>query len=333
MDKFLDKSLIKKFQKELDKCKKMGGQYGSDCAQQVILKYLRKSPGLKDQVYPWINYDWSYDVFIDNNYNHNKTGATPKGDFKALFKNPAALFKLTKGFTLDPNPNNKSKPGKSDLVNCDGNKGCETLNDIKRSYLSQKPPYPDKFFNKKLDGEYSSSYFMKTGTCLRNLDKKMCLQKGYNWVPNPLYEMTPAFLRPDTFKPGSCYQNKYGFLKNKSGFNIKLPKTGNKSSDKGIDIINKNMSKFKGALPSFVNDLASISPDKIFKLMKGESIPDLQLMKCPEEFVGSNQRMEYFCDYIKSWAITNEELVMILILIIILIMVLILIINKYISSS
>lgn len=321
MDKLLDKSILSNYKKDLNKCKKIGGQYGSDCAEQTTLKYLRKTPGMDSQVYPWINYDWGYDVFVDNNYNKNKTGTTPKGNFSALFKNPIALLKLTNGFTLNANPNSKSKSGKSDLINCQGNKGCETLNNIRKSYLSQKPPYPDKFFKKKLDGEYSSSYFIKTGTCLRNLDKNKCLEKGYNWIPNPLFKTTPAFLRPDTFKEGSCYQHKYGFLKNKSGFNVKIPKTKNKSTNKGIEIINKNMAKFKGALPSFMSDIASLSPDNLYRLMKGESVDDLENMKCfPEK--------EPFCNYVRSWAITNEEYIMIGIFFIILFMILLMVLKK-----
>jgi hypothetical protein len=302
MEKLISKKKIKQFRNEIDKCKKEGGQLASDCVEKTSLKYLREVPGMKDMVYPWINYDWSYDTYIDNNYNKKKTGATDAGTFKALFKNPIAMEKILSGFTISSNPNNKSKAGQSDIPNCNGNKGCQLLNSIRKSYLDQKQPYKDPFFNKKLDGEMSSSYFIKTGTCpISNLSKQQCIDKGYDWVSNPLYDNTPSFLRPKHFLPGSCFKSKYSYIKNNSGFDFKIPK--NKKNSKTIDTLNNNLKKFKGIIPSFTNDLLSLSPGNIYDVLKGRDNSFITNMKCNESF----------CNYKKIIGVTNEEYIFIFI--------------------
>lgn len=296
MEGLLDNKIFKSYLEDLHKCQN-AGQKGSDCAEIVHLKYLRKIPGFKGMIYPWKNYDWNYQGYIDNVYNSKKTGATPKGNFPALFKNPKALTTLLKGFVETPNPGNSSKSNKSDQPKCH-DKGCKIIKEIKDVYNQQKVPYPDKFFDKKLDGKNSSSYFIKTGSCEKSdLSKKECLNKGYTWKENPLYKKTPSFLRPDSFKEGECYKEHYAFIKNDSGFGL-----GN----------------FKGELPSVVGDLLSLSPINLYKIIKGEKAMDLETTEC---FI------PYNCHFTTTFGITNIQYILILIIFIVWIMIAIMFLN------
>lgn len=343
MNVLLSKKKFNQYQKDISICRNKGGELASKCVEDISLQYLRDIPGMKNMVYPWINYDWNYDIYVDNKYNKSKTGATPKGTMSALFKNPIAMKKLLDGFTFNANPSNNSKAGTDDLNQCNGDKHCELINNIRKKYLLQTKPYDDEFFNKKLDGEMSSSYFIKTGTCPKpKLTKKQCKEKGYSWIENPLYTKTPSFLRPDTFKEGVCYKNKYGYIKNNSGLEIKIPKINSKFvnkdaqniSNKGINLINDNIKKFKGALPSFTNDILSLSPNNIYKVLKGEDNNYLTNMKC-ETFINCCDRdylddMDSFCNYKKIIGITNEQYFIMYLSLSIFIMLLIIIIKfKY----
>ena len=297
MDKEIlkNRDILNRYRADLKICTDARGTNTDECINEVNTKYLREAPGLKNYVYPWKNYDYNYDIFIDNNYSKEKTGASPKGTFGALFKNPMAIKKLMDGFVYNPNPNSRSSAANSDLDDCEGDKGCEAINTIKKSYRNQKPPYPDPFFNKNLDGESSSSFFIKTGTCPKNLDKDECLRKGYTWVPNPLYEMTPPFLRPPSFVSGSCYKDKYSYISNKSGLDFKIPHVTEKTpgmedkkkrdlTNKSIDLINKEMPKFKGNIPSIMGDLLSLSPNNLIDVAKGKKNKYYDVMTCEEGF-------------------------------------------------
>ena len=79
--------------------------------------------------------------------------------------------KLVDGFITDPIPNEKSKPASDDinsdypyLIECRNNPMCRTTQKVRRM-LEQEKPNKDKFFDKKLDGEYSSSFYFKVGSC------------------------------------------------------------------------------------------------------------------------------------------------------------------------
>jgi hypothetical protein len=297
MELLLNKQQYQNYLKQLKQCRDKGGEKGAECAERTTLQYLRQVPGMKDRVYPWLNYDWEYDIYTDNQYNKNKTGATSAGTFSALFKNPIAFKKLINGFLFDANPNKKSKAGVSDIPKCYGDKGCQMLNQIRKTYTNQSIPYPDPFFEKKLDGEMSSSYYIQTGTCPRlTLNKNECLNKGYQWKENPLYKMTPSFLRPPSFLDGSCYQPRYSYIKNQSGIQLEIPKSKNKKTNLGIDEINKNLHKMKGILPSFTNDILSLSPNNIYNAVNQEETPYIVNMKCPE----------HFCNYSQEYIISGK---------------------------
>lgn len=320
MDNILDTKLLKEYRTELKLCDNLGKEIDK-CIEVVNTKYLRKLPQMKNMVYPWNNYDWGYDTYVDKTYNKNKTGATPDGTFAGLFKNPMAMMEIMKGFTLDANPNSGSKAGITDRPDCGSNKNCQVIEKIKKN--KQEVPYPDPFFEKSLDGKSASSYFIQTGVCRKpKMSKKQCLDKKYNWVENPLFSKTPAYLRPPNFVEGTCFKPRYGYLNNKSGFNIKLPKSDNDLAKKGINqsigMLNDVMSKFEGILPSFINDISKLSPNNIYQISQGKSTDDFTIMDCEEEF----------CNYEKKLGITNEQYFFITIIVVIFCMAIIVYFTK-----
>ena len=217
-------AIITDYQNDIKLCKK-AGEKETDCIKLVDLKYTRKFPVLKDLVYPWVNYDWDYTTFVDNNYNKGKTGATDSPSLGGLFDDMDAMVKLGKGYITDANPSKGSLAGITDSPVCDSSKdnyaGCQIMNQIKRSTRDQAPPFTDVFFNKSLSGENSSSYFIRAGTCPKpDLNQQQCNAKGYTWVENPLYAVTPAALRPSDFIPGSCFKPRYAYIKNTPGIEL-----------------------------------------------------------------------------------------------------------------
>lgn len=118
------------------------------CANRVKRKYLRKLPLVKDSIYPWANFDWSYVGYVDNFYNVDKTGATDSPTWDAIIslkesdmrkaekiynelvsgkinlpeslpfmgKNPNAMYKILKGYVFDANPDSRSIPGVTDVT-------------------------------------------------------------------------------------------------------------------------------------------------------------------------------------------------------------------------
>ena len=216
--------IINDYKNDIKLCKK-AGEKEADCTKLVDLKYTRKFPVLKDLVYPWVNYDWDYTTYVDRNYNKDKTGATDRASLGGLFDDMDAMAKLSDGYVFDANPGSHSKAGISDTPKCDpkkdGYQGCVIMNDIKRSIRDQPPPFPDRFFNKGINGHNSSSYFIKAGTCPKpSLSKRQCNAKGYTWVENPLFAETPSSLIPSDFISGSCFKPKYAYIKNTPGIEL-----------------------------------------------------------------------------------------------------------------
>jgi hypothetical protein len=245
-------------------------------------------------VYPWSNYNWDYAVFTDNNYNQKKTGISERPSLGALFSNINGMTKLNKGFTINSNPNSKSISAKSDLNQCDPTSskyaGCTIINEIKSSIKKQKPPYNDPFFNRNLNGENSSSYFIRTSNCTKsNLNKEQCDKKGYQWVGNPLFLQTPEYLRPSTFISGNCYKPIYAFIKNRSGMSLGF---GSLLKNKNLEIreiiANKLTKGFKGNIPSIMGDSLSLNPLLLNQVRQSKSTHDFEIMKC-EPFVNCSR--------------------------------------------
>ena len=184
---------------DINDCRGAGGGSMYDCVQMAGDKYVRSKDENKDQIYPWKNYDWDYTRFIDNKYNARETGATSAGTFGAIFKNPIAIMKLGSGFLLDNNPNNSSQAGQSDLTQCDrvpvnDRQSCHVMNRIRGEYNNQQKPRNDSFFNKKINGRNSSSFYYKSGYCKMALTQDQCKNKKYLWLGEKCYKPQYQYL-------------------------------------------------------------------------------------------------------------------------------------------
>lgn len=146
-------------------------------------------------------------------------------------------------------------------------KSCAVLNSLKLDGLQQEQPYKDPFFNRKLDGENSSSYFAKVGVCPVSIDnKKKCESKGYKWMGNPLFKQSVKGINTTA---GSCFKDKYIYIDNKPGISI------------------GEMKSFKGMIPSVINDFSQLSPDKLLFALNGFGIPGLDIQSCEEPFTNN----------------------------------------------
>ena len=277
------KKALEAYKKDYKKCMdEAGGDY--KCMEEVNKKLSRSIPMFGNSIYPWKNYDWNYGNHVENNYAPKYTGAKPEPTIAQAHKNANAFIKIIDGIISDPIPNVHSKAGEynrnSDappLDTCNGNYRCKTTQAIKRSY-QQKKPTNDKFLNKKIDGEKSSSFFFKIGTCPRKDIKslKKCESKGYTWTPNIIAKAM------GNSNSGTCNQPRYAYIDN---------------SPKAFF----NGSKMKGLLPSVVNDLASLTPDKLLGSFMGMSSGDsMTIQPCSkviEKFGIMNQRQTTIIEF------------------------------------
>lgn len=257
------------FTKDCLECKNNGNY--SSCHDVAKNKLYRSLPFIKDNIYPWKNYEWNYGNYIDNNYSPLATGAKTEGSFSAMVNNLKALKKIGDGYLFTPNPGEKSFSGifkngqkiefnNKELLNsdvpyyeCNGqiidSKGepknlseddkklCRAIQNIKYSD-EFNPPYDDPFFKENLDGRHSSSYFVKIGYCKKNnISKEECIRNGFKWISDNK----------------TCYKPRYAYINNEPG--IKFAAT-----------------RMDGLLPSLAKDVTALSPDKILNIMKGHNI-------------------------------------------------------------
>jgi hypothetical protein len=286
------KKSLEIYNKDCSTCK---GESNSDakCLQVALTKLYRQMPFNKHSIYPWSNYEWDYSNFIDNNYSAAATGSTTSGSWSSLYKNMDIFFKLFQAYVTAPNPSKRSKAGGTNkysdypIYGCRGNnsKSCKVLHKVKTTN-KDGVPYKSKFFNKKLDGEYSSSYFVKVGTCPRPdiKDSDKCIKGGYTWITSPID--TALAKLSGGIPDGSCHQGRYMFINNQPGLKIKTLSVG------GIPSI--NLGTMKGFVPSLANDVLSLTPDKLYNAFTGKNVKGhMILQKCPtivEPFVNLKQQ-------------------------------------------
>ena len=247
------------------------------CLSAAIENLQRRIPMFAKNVYPWKNYDWNYSNHISNNYTPKYTGATIRPSIMGLYNNVKALNKVFNGLISDPIPNKNSRAGKynrdSDhpsFEECKDHR-CITTQRIKNAMSDNiyNPPTTDKFLKKKLDGEYSSSYFVKIGSCPRHdiSSQKICEARGYSWTPNVMDNiMNKLSGKKNVVKnsSGSCNQPRYLFIDN---------------SPKAF----LNGSNMKGILPSLANDIAALAPDKFLAAAMGNSMSgNFDIQQCPD---------------------------------------------------
>lgn len=116
------------------------------------------------------------------------------------------------------------------------------------SRTSEEKPYEDVFFNRDMNRENSSNYYVQVGFC-KTEDKKQqdCESKKHTWTGT------------------DCYKGKYIFMDNTPGL-----KQG----------YVKNM---RGLIPSLVNDGLQMNPNAYMGLLSGYSVPGSDVQRCVEE--------------------------------------------------
>jgi hypothetical protein len=263
----------------INKCKSAGGETMYQCVKQANEYHNRTTTDSKNKVYPWINYDWDYTTYIDNNYNSDATGASPKGNWKNLFANPKAMIKIAKGFITEANPSKKSKAGDQDQLDCNAvephNKAsCNAMKDIRHMYRTQQKPKNTPFFNQKLDGKKSSSYYYQTGYCISDKinNETDCVNSQGKWFQNLGFGD----------KGGKCYKNRYALIKNEPGIDFK--KFGDNALTK---IANFFGGSLEGNAVSVVGDLMSFSPNNLIDIVNLKNTRDFILEPCIEYMTGN----------------------------------------------
>lgn len=289
-------------------CKRAGGQSMNECVDLARERYVRRIPPFDELVYPWRNFDWDYTRYIDNNYNSDETGATSKGNFPAIFKNPRALFRLMKGFTVDPNPAPNSISTISDVTICSKiapseRASCEVMNRIRRSYLGQKKPngLSGRFGNNRLNGESSSSYYYKWGSCVtKDKNPIVCKRKGYQYIG------------------GKCFKPRYHFIRNEPGMDFsklrmnlptntkdekfnKFARGTNTATDLMAKTANAATGGMKGSIPSTINDMISFNPFQQLAVYNGTDMGDYEVEQCPNEHFTSEVREHMNYNETDSW--------------------------------
>lgn len=296
---FLTKNALRLYLQECSTCARHA-ENDHECISAAVENLYRRIPIFSKNVYPWKNYDWNYSNYISNNYNPEQTGANIQPTIRGLYNNVKALNKIFNGLTTDSIPNNNSQAGKfsrnSDyplFKDCSDSR-CKTTQRIKNALSEsiKRPPTKDKFLKKKLNGEYSSSYFVKIGSCsrpdLNNQNK--CEQRGYSWVPNVIDNVMNKLSRKKNVvmnSSGSCHQPRYLFIDN---------------SPKSF----LNGSKMKGILPSLANDISSLSPDKFLAASMGNSMTgNFEIQQCPSS-------KEMFENYNKSNIFSSVVIILVI---------------------
>ena len=263
----------------INKCKSAGGETMYECIKKATEYHTRMNSDSKNKVYPWINHDWDYTTFIDNNYNSDVTGATPNGSWGNLFANPKAMYKLSKGFIVDPNPSKNSNSGDQDQLDCNAvssnnRAGCNALKEIRHLYRSQPKPKNTPFFNKKLDGKESSSFYYQVGHCTSEKIKneKDCINSEGKWVSD------------------KCYKPRYALIKNEPGIDF---------TKLGDNVLMKLANFFSGSLEgnavSVVGDIMSFTPNNLVDIVNLKNTKDFILEPCVEFMTGN------YKEHFNSW--------------------------------
>jgi hypothetical protein len=275
-------------------CETAGGKWAYWCKERYNNQYFQKYSAIRDVVYPWNNKNWDYTQFVRNNYDPEKLGLTRDTSISGLIKNIEVLVKQMESLISEPNPDENSKASVTDTplssninlgvvksirdeienLKADAEKNGEQIEKLYEfllvnfaknhkitakeyglaSTLTQEKPYDDPFFDRKLDGKNSSSYFIQSGFCKTpHTTETECINNKHKWMND------------------TCYKNKYLYIDNSPG--LKIGKV------KGLN----------GLVPSTINTLSQLTPDNFMGILNGYSVPGLEIQNC-ENFTnrGSN---------------------------------------------
>lgn len=228
-------------------------------------------------IYPIANHDFDYSTGLKKKYNVFAQKITNEPTISNLVNTPVKMLEYIQPLVKERYPEKNSAAGVDDIYKEDKKKVA-----IKKIYNSQKLPYPT--FKKdypdckfKTTGEYSSSYFIKAGTCPTKITKKKkCLNMKYQWVANSKTfpkSLTGTFTKKKK-KPaqklpsGSCFKPRFVYVNNKA----------------------KGAYGQNGLIPSTFTDLMNVSPEKLFAVLSGQQIDGTGLLPCVEDFNNYNNK-------------------------------------------
>jgi hypothetical protein len=228
-------------------------------------------------------------------YNPYNLGITNKPTMRTLIDAPRKLKPYIDILAKDKFPNSNTIAGVTDVINEDLTKKemIDEYNkmDMTLPYPSFRKDYPECRYPTK--GENSSSYFVKTGVCKTKItDEATCKEKGYSW--------SNSGSAPKDFsnyvKKNNNIDKSNNTLNNQSSNNTNKSPTGvcYKPRYSYIDNSSRGFFNNNGMVPSMMNDMMSISPDKLLHVLSGYSVNGSGLLPCTEEFSsGSNKKIKH----------------------------------------
>ena len=234
---------------------------------------IRDTSLMRDMVYPWNNYDFDLNTYISNNYTPKKLGISNKPTLDTFVKDMTDLPKYPNYLAVDPLLKSNTRAGYNDISPNNKN-----LLNLKRKYQDFKEPYPG--FSKEypeyfpLEGERSSSYFIKIGTCpvKSKTKKKECVDGGFQWVSNiPSLPISTQQFFPQKATPlnppGKCYKPRYMFIDNRD----------------------KPILGMKGPIVNITNDVLNLNPMSLIGIFtNGESLNrEMRPLPCIEGFTSN----------------------------------------------
>jgi len=225
-------------------------------------------------IYPILNHDFDYKTAMIKKNNVFNLGFTNQPTVSNLLKHPFKIKKFLNILVNDAYPDKNTIAGIDDVIQQDikktSLKNKYRVHDDKLPYPSFKKDYPECRYKTK--GEHSSSYFIKSGVCKTKINNEAeCKRNQFNWIknkstfPNIFKKMikTSKTAKPVEKLKSTCYKPKYIYIDN---------------SAKGI------FGK-KGLQPSMLNDIMSITPDKLSHILSGNSVEGGGILPCPEQFL------------------------------------------------
>jgi len=260
----------------------------SECLDIADIKLIRQFPFIRDSIYPWKNYDWSYSNFVNNNYSAKATGSSKRGS--KIGNNIDIFFNLFDAYFKSPNPSNssvagvKSKTSDYPVYGCNGDRAiCSNRHKIKYGQ-KQTMPYDNDFFKKNLlSGEYSSSYFQKVGFCDRPdiKNRYKCDKNKFVWINDPADE--------GQIPTGNCYQPKYVYIDNTPGLSTQPTLDAPFPVGKKVIITHPKLKGLSGTIVKkfvyYVKNTYKVKCDKddSIRVLKPENMVNLQTEESPTE--------------------------------------------------
>jgi hypothetical protein len=236
--------------------------------------YNSRSRKTERDIYPILNHDFDYKTAMIKKNNVFNLGFTNQPTVSNLLTHPFKIKKFLNILVNDAYPDKRTIAGIDDVIQQDVKKTSlknkYRVYDDKLPYPSFKKDYPECRYKTK--GEHSSSYFIKSGVCKTKINnEEECKRNKFKWIKNKAtfpkifkkMVKTSKTAKPVEKLTSTCYKPRYIYIDN---------------SAKGI------FGK-KGLQPSMLNDIMSITPDKLSHILSGNSVEGGGILPCPEQFL------------------------------------------------